>query len=446
MSYIRYFMPMISEATGYGFKGRQPAGRSIVESRSHGYKLTVWAQDLRTETFYTTYLLFADAGRYAGIGMGRLPIDEKGKGELRRDFDEDTLCGFALTDIVAVAVLAKDAAGVVSPLCGYKESPVSWRHGFYEHIRTAVAATPAAEDGAMPEPAIPEETPGQQPEETLTLPEQTSPQQPEEVLTLLEEASPQQPDEIASIEETARPEEIPAPSDELILRPEETPSQQPEEAHASPDEAPRHPQEEPTQPQEEWRMPIPQVPESQPVNLQASASQTINPQMPELQTTPLEWHPLHPATPTQGEITESFRMALDQLRADTRGQSAAPVRQTSRLDTIFNTKEPIFPFQNQARETMWVSFTLSDPVPTPANKPHIFDDPFIHSALAEYEHLILGMTVDQGPRRYIIGVPGVYGSESRHKARRLGFTQFKTCDDAHPSWGKLGYWLMFVTV
>ena len=417
MSYIRYFMPMISEATGYGFKGRHPAGRSIVESRSHGYKLTIWAQDLKTETFYNTYLLFADSGRYAGIGMGRLPVDEKGKGELRRDFDEDTLCGFALTEIVAVAVIAKDAAGVVSPLCGYKDSVVSWRHGFYEHVRVTVAYK--HEEVPMVELSVLcEETPCQQHDEVSALWEDGPAPQPDGLITCPMET-------FSSQSETTS-----VPSGEMPILPDETPCHPPEEAPL---------------PNEEWRMPIPQTPEPQmaiplPLGFQTVVSQTSRPDI-----APQELAPTH-NTATQGEISKSFRMALDRLRADTRGHSVTPVHQINQLDAIFETKEPIFPFQSQARETAWVSFTLSDQVPPPANKPRLFEDPFIHTAIAEYEHLILGMTIDHGPRRYIIGVPGVYNNESRHKARRLGFTQFKPCNTAHPSWGELGYWLMFVSV
>ena len=429
MSYIRYFMPMISEATGYGFKGRQPAGRSIVEGRDSSYKLTIWAQDLKAETFYNAYLLFAEDGRYAGIAMGALQVDEKGKGEMRRDFDQDVLCGFGLTDIVAVVVLVKDAAGVVSPLCGYRDRPISWRHGFYEYVKTDMAYknedvpvaqliaepaehTPPAES-VIPTVAVISDVPVKPEDGIVPLqPVETEMMAPPDVT--LNNQEPVLPEEEACRhidESTGLPDESPALPDELQMP-------------APSEEAPC--QEEPAS-SEEWRMPAQHVAGSMPAAATRHSPPNLRSGLP------------------QEEISQSFRVALDQLRADTLAQAASHT-QPHVYDAIFETREPIVPFQNQARETIWVSFNLSDQVPPPTNRPHLFEDPFVHTAIAEYEHLILGMTIDQGPRRYIIGVPGAYGNDARQRARKLGFTQFKTCNDSHPSWGELGYWLMFVTV
>ena len=135
MAYTRFFMPLESEATGYDFKGRTPAGRCIVESRDGLGKLTVWAQDIRPETRYGVYLIFPEGGRYAGVLMGNLNADSKGKAEMRRDIESTMLFGFSIEDMTCVAVIAMDARGkhsVVSPLCGYRERAVSWRGNFFE--------------------------------------------------------------------------------------------------------------------------------------------------------------------------------------------------------------------------------------------------------------------------------------------------------------------------
>jgi len=405
---------MTSETTGYGHKGRQPAGRSIIESRDSGYKLTIWAQDLRSETFYNTYLLFADGARYAGISMGLLPVDEKGKGELRRDFDAEVISGFQLQDIMAVVVLVKGTAGVVSPLCGYKDRPVSWRHGFYEYERRV------AENMHVDTPVV--ELPPEQ---------------------------PATPDILPATEESAAPlVEIALPSDgehpQDPAQSVETPGQVPEEIDTclphedSPEEIATH------QPESGA---LEEIVLAQP---EEDSKDNVIPRQ----------YPAHNQYPTlpPGEISKSFRTALDQLRAETMANMTpntsdpmdsahqAYSKNTNALDAMFETKEPITPFQRQARKTTWVSFTPTDPVPPPTNKPHIFQDPFVQAALTEYKHLILGVTTDGRPRRYIIGVPGTNNNESRQKARQLGFTQFKPCDETQPSWGTLGYWLMFVTV
>ena len=448
MSYIRYFMPMISEASGYGHKGRQPAGRSIVEGRDTKYKLHIWAQDLRPEILYVAYLLFAEGGRYPGIGMGNLAVDEKGKGEMRRHFGDETLCGFPLTDIVAVAVLVKDTAGVISPLCGYRDKPVSWLHGFYEYVEKQPAPespqepfignTPPVDiSAAGPEPVLSEEISQQQAGDIFLLPEEAAVQKPIETCVLLDDALPQQADNVLPQAEDIPPsqqEDATSQPDRITLPQNELPPPHPEEI---------------LPPQEEWRMPIPQV-AAPPINMESQTSTASHASVPPITTEPQvskKWRiPSRSSAISSGEITKSFRVALDQLRADTRGRTTPPAQpELHILDTLFETKEPIVPFLKQARETTWISFTLTDHVPPPDNKPHLFEDPFILSALAEFEHLILGMTVDSGPRRYIIGVPGAYGNEARQKARRLGFTQFKPTSDAHPSWGEFGYWLMFVS-
>jgi len=364
-------MPMTSEANGYGFKSRQPAGRSIVEGRSGNYKLTVWAQDLMAETFYSVFLLFSDDGRYAGVAMGSLAVDEKGKGEMRREFADDILGRFALNDIVAVAVVVRGASGVVSPLCGYKDEVVSWRHGFYEF--------------EMKPESVPEPEPTLEPEPEFILEPESIPE-PEPI-------SEQEP--IPEPEPEAIPEPIPKPVLELELEPE----------------------------------PVLE-PESEP-------EPTLEP---EEQLT-MHWADTLP----QGEMAKAFRSALEKLRTETI-QSSTECNPQPNILLLFSNNEPVTPFATQNRKTKWVSFNLSDNVPPPCNMPNLFHDPFIQAAHREYGHLIFGMTIDHGPCRYIIGLPGVYDQESRQKARRLGFNQFKCCKDAYPTWGETGYWLMFVTL
>jgi len=408
---------MTCEANGYGFKGRRPAGRSIVEERGHNGKLTVWAQDLRAETHYGVFMLFKDGERYAGIGMGALPVDEKGKGEVRREFEQDELDGFNLSDIVAVAVLAKDATGTVSPLCGYKDQIVSWRHKFYEYTQTIVAFK--YED----EPLQAEVRPA----------EACLPQEPP-----VAEAIPQA-DEAGSGPDTTQldgdsPAVTQTDEDNLDASPmEESPSFSEEHLEVPPIQ-----QEEPLTPT--------------PENEDTSPPEYATEDGPGEDTTFYDPTPIRQFTTQtvsqKSEIAKSFRVALDQLHADTVLRSAPPSQHTQHdnLDAIFSSKEPAIPFQRQSRKTKWVRFNLSDQVPPPINKPHLFEEPFILTALEEHGHLILGMTADPGPRRYIIGVPGNPNQDSRQKARRLGFTQFKHCDDTRPNGkGEPGYWLMFIT-
>ena len=412
MSYIRNLIPLESEAKGFGYKNRQPAGRSLVEGRDHNYKLTVWAQDLKPQTLYSVFILFSADKRYAGIPMGRLIIDEKGKGEIRKEFDDAALGEFDLTDFVAIAVITRDNHGVSSPLCGYKDTPVSWRHGFYEYSIparveqnvTVASEVPAKTHEVKSEP-IAEEKPIQ---EDAAKAEETPPK-PCEI-----DSAPIEPLAEAQTQEELPVMELHTLELHTLIPP--TPVAQPEDTPTLPITEDIHPP----------------------------------PQAPPLQNPPPQAPSPHEAPSTnwnlpQSEMAKAFRTALDNLRTDTI-QNANDCEPKPDILLLFETREFITPFQKQARKADWISFTPSDPIPPPTNKPQLFDDPFIQAALAEYHHLILGLTTDQGPRRYIIGVPGVYSQESKQKAKRLGFTQFKCTRDALPSWGEAGYWLMFTTV
>jgi len=152
MEYSRFFMPLAEEAKGYEFKGRTPAGRCIVEARGSESKLSIWVQDLKPETKYIIYLVFNEKGQHAGINMGQLCIDLKGKGEVRRDISSVNLQKYLIKDVVAVAVVDAAAAGVVSPLCGYKEERVHWRHGFAEYKKETQVELPAEPPVAAPMP------------------------------------------------------------------------------------------------------------------------------------------------------------------------------------------------------------------------------------------------------------------------------------------------------
>ena len=175
MSYSRFFMPLAEESKGYDFKGRTPTGRCIVEERGNMGKLSLLVQDLKPQTKYGIYLIFTENRNHVGLCMGPLDVDTKGKAEIRRDITD--LHNFALKEIVAVAVIATDsgATGVVSPLCGYKDNVVAWRHGFEVYtekteepppeepqIEELQAEEPPAEEPQIEEPQI-EEPPAEEP-------------------------------------------------------------------------------------------------------------------------------------------------------------------------------------------------------------------------------------------------------------------------------------------
>ena len=458
MSYIRYFMPMISEAKGYGYKDRQPVGRSIVEGRSGSYKLTIWAQDLKPETLYNVYLLFPNQNNFAGIALGNLPVCKRGKAEIRREFDPGTLCDFPLEDIIAVAVTVKDAISVTTPLCGYKDAPVAWRHGFYVHKVKEVTVNNETQGQTKPGKAEDHKKSNESTSEPIT----HKPTQPAQVTEALD-VQPIKVDESPAIRpnvatmpmpDTRSLDSQPVPVTAPI------PSHENQDAHTTPTTPITSREPEPLQTLGSITLPPTEQPQTVDSDNVVSPTDSPAPSAdtpPPLDTSPGPANAPSPAPqpapitidwaqslPT-GEMANAFRGALDKLHAETMKSSAKCPPNPSILE-LFDANEAITPFQRQTRKAKWIRVTQEDSVPPPANKPKLFEDPFVKSAAALHGHLILGLTTDQGPRRYIIGVPGTYNQASNQKAKRLGFTQFKPTRDTKPHRGESGYWLMFVTM
>jgi len=216
MGYVRFFMPFVSEAQGYDFKGRTPAGRAIVESRSGASKLSVTVQDLRTEARYSVYLVFPDAGRFGGVLAGGLVVDNKGKGELRKDINAALLGKFDITKLVAVAVQVDNKTGVVTaPLVGYREKPISWKNSFYVVKEEVKKKDPAPKKEDIKKDLPSEE---EKPKEKVSFVEEILQKE------TVEESSPvvavATEEEVASVEAIETPEVIPV---EAIETPETIP-------------------------------------------------------------------------------------------------------------------------------------------------------------------------------------------------------------------------------
>jgi len=130
--YIRIFMALNSETHGYEYNGKTPGGRCLLESRSGMGKLVLWVQDLKPEVLYRVHLIFKDGSGYKGLPLCALTILSNGKAELRHTFNAMDIEGYGLSldQCQAVAIIAGEGQSASSPLCGYRENPLSWRNGF----------------------------------------------------------------------------------------------------------------------------------------------------------------------------------------------------------------------------------------------------------------------------------------------------------------------------
>lgn len=412
MQYNRIFIALACEAKGFEYKGRQPVGNCVLEARGGAGKLACRVQDLKPETHYGIYLIFASGGGYAGVPVCPLSVDAKGKAEIRQDLDAENVCahGFALSECVAVAVMATRAAEPTAPLCGYRESSVTWRRTFTDLSRKPVQKVTA------PAP-MPVEAPVAKLErEELAI-----------LLAPFEEAEEDDapvfdPDpEAENIQRTPVFSPEPEADHALVFDPE------PEAAHApflafesEPD---------PTSTSEAEAEPVfaPEhgVPEEYASEEYASE----------------EYASEETAPASLNDMVHQFHMALERLSHDPPDKQKLPESAEQILQKIVNDHVPVYPFRKQGREVKWVRISPADHVPI--GQPGLFDEAFIKDAYRQHNHCLLGVTTDGGRRMYILGVPGLYGHETRPQAMRLGFSQFKCCDDTRTVRGEYGYWLMF---
>ncbi len=119
----------------------------------------------------------------------------------------------------------------------------------------------------------------------------------------------------------------------------------------------------------------------------------------------------------------------------------------SQLDNMFfeasttSTNRSIKPFTKQSKPIQWIRISLTDAKHLPIDYKAFSGNGFVISAYNEYNHFILGRDTNGFSRQYILGIPGIYSTQRKTYCIKLGFTQFKCCDDISPTHGEFGYWL-----
>ena len=139
----------------------------------------------------------------------------------------------------------------------------------------------------------------------------------------------------------------------------------------------------------------------------------------------------------------------EELEEYRRKEEASTAKQADKLmtelDRVFARSTKMSPFKRQNKQVLWIRVSLQD-LTALTDARRFVNHPFVASAYKKYSHLILGMSEDGlGRRQYILGVPEAYDPEFRVVAARMGFVQFKCCDDVAPRTGEYGYWLIPVS-
>lgn len=143
-------------------------------------------------------------------------------------------------------------------------------------------------------------------------------------------------------------------------------------------------------------------------------------------------------------LTEEELAAINNKYEDGESVTIKEHQTKNDLDLIFEEYATMTPFQRQNREVHWIRISPKELCLLPFDFYTYQCNPLILSAYRKYQHLILGRTggkLEKG-REYILGVPEQYHTDYRLTALKMGFGQFKCCEDARPREGDYGYWLM----
>jgi len=167
--YSRLFITLKADSSGYGFGGRSPSGRCVLEQRGNICKAALTAQDLKPGVGYKVYIIEKSSPQGEaprGVSAGSLDVDAQGRGELRKEFQGAFGGKIAFEDVAVVAVVAAKAAGRDIALVGFENDDNAKSHKWRNFTDTAGeprppesrAETPLAKEeraeiAAEPEPA-----------------------------------------------------------------------------------------------------------------------------------------------------------------------------------------------------------------------------------------------------------------------------------------------------
>jgi len=425
MQYTRVFMPLACETTGYEYKGKTPAGRCLLESRSGEGKLLLWAQDLKPEALYRVYLIFPEGGTFVGIPLSGLTVKSNGKAELRHSFNPADIEGYGrnIENCSIVAILV--APGTSTPLCGYRDTPIAWRKTFKKLEKAPVEAKPVKESPKPPPPPpviLPDEEKYKRDEQQAKAEnkQKDEPDHKDKITSKpkaeskaddskAEPKTKQKPEQKAKSKVVSKtmaeitPEELEAlTSKGEVITLEVTSSEQSTKLHTETESAVNKANKENISKDES------PPPEKTEASSEGVREATISPER--LPEGPFDYF----------EVKAAFEAEVEEImRSHTR----------------------MYPFRKQKRSVHWARISLDEDLTLPEYANELLNTPFVVKAYRQYSHLLLGKTSDDGPKRYYIGVPSIY--EPADKI--IGFRQFKSCENETPVPGDYGYWLIFMS-
>lgn len=385
--YSRVFVTLIQDRAGYGQRSREPSGRAIIEVKDGRGKVMLTVQELKGEIVYKTYIVSSTHGSIA-VKMGSLCADERGKAELKWDFDpidvEQT--GITIDEFDAVTVIVQSKTENAWVLTGYRNGEVRFKDKFNEAVKREKAII---ENQAVPEPE-PMETPLDN--ETLFKPmEMFAEDEFAEKEYEKDELEEMSESEIVSESEIASESEI-IPKPEIVS-----------ELEIAPELEIVHETEE-----------IPAV-------------------KPESQEPPLDEQIKFQS------VAQKFDKELETLESLMHEEKENESK--LELDKIMNSNAAMSPFKTGFEEVKWVKIALRELTHLPSNCWKMMYDPYVNLMFNRYKHIMLGAYVDRP--RFILALPDELDPWRERHAKRLGFNIFRTSDNIVGEHNiNYGYWLM----
>lgn len=146
--YDKAFVMLKQELGGFSLGQQSAWGSCIMELKNKKGKLIFSVQGLKKLTDGRRYEAFVIGGKgnaMRGICCGTVVVDQYGKGELKWEFDPDSIgkSGFCIEELHTVAFIVKGGYGLTVPLVGYFNEKVSWKKTFQEEQRQDLRAAEA---------------------------------------------------------------------------------------------------------------------------------------------------------------------------------------------------------------------------------------------------------------------------------------------------------------
>ena len=438
MKYLKKFIFLKQDLLGYGFKGKDPSGRVMIEASGENAKIIVSVQNLKPENLYKAFLIKSGDSISLGAFIASICPDAHGRAEARaltlanNLFDSE----MSIVEIDAVAIMLSggeaSAGASIWPLSGYFGDTVRWKNNFIN-----------CESADIKDRMI------------------------EAVSALVEDIEPDLELESVEIIESARIEVQEAEIQEVEVQEIEVQEVEAQEVEVQKVEA----QEIEVQEVETQEIPF-QATQTNPVEesiFETMAQEEAKEEIDDIQQEVFEEIEdeaiveafLEEAKEifaeevyeeikvelneaeilTKEEIEEEFEEAIDEEFEEI--EESLGVKS---LAELFNESFADFtkPFQKQNKEVNWIEIGEAELSFLGEEFGKIIANTFVLACLNRYGFLLLGQVV--GSEEYYLGVPDIYNSDFKLTAQRLGFTQFKPSKDAPLKTGDFGYWLMSITI